>query len=140
MKKHSLSENILICLAAAFVGGVWQYELYFGQTVHLIMSVGSLIFTAVIWTLTSFSEGRQKRTCFAIFTLLFYILPQIPIIYADYADYNEILDALARLCALFTRFGGSAAYPAVICGLSIAAFIVGRFTKAKSSESKGNAD
>ncbi len=140
MKKHSLSENILICLAAAFVGGVWQYELYFGQTVHLIMSVGSLIFAAVIWTLISFSEGRQRRTEFAIFTLLFYILPQIPIIYADYADYNEILDALARLCGLFTRFGGSAVYPAVMCGLSAAAFFVGKFTKARSSESKGNAD
>ena len=136
MKKHSLCENILICLAAAFVSGVWQYEMYFGQTVHLIMSVGSLIFAAVIWTLISFSEGRQKRTGFAIFTLLFYILPLITIIYAENANYNEILDALSRLFKILAWFGGSATSHAVICGLSITAFFVGGFTKKRFSENR----
>lgn len=136
MKKHSLSENILICLTAAFVSSVWQYEMYFGETVNLLMSYGSLLLTAVIWTVTAFSEGRMKRIGFAVFTLLFYILPQIPVIYAENSDYNEFADALARLCGLFTRsavFGNSIVFPIAACSLFLTAFIVGELTAGNRS-------
>lgn len=150
MKKHSLSENILICLTAAFVSGVWQYEMYFGETVQMLMAYGSLLPAAVVWTMTAFSEGRSRRTGFAVFTLLFYILPQIPIIYAENSDYNAISDAAARLCGLFTRsafFGnGSIVYPIAASSLFLLAFIAGELTAKRRGElskaisSEDNAD
>ena len=138
MKKHTLSEDILICLTAAFVSSVWQYEMYFGETVNLLMSYGSLLLTAVIWTVTAFCEGRIKRIGFAVFTLLFYILPQIPVIYADNFSPNEFADALARLCRLFTRSAvignGSIIYPIAASSLFLLAFIAGELTAGKLHE------
>lgn len=137
MKKHSLTENILICLTAAFVSSVWQYEMYFGETANMLLSYGSLLLTAVIWTVTAFSEGRSKRIGFAIFTLVFYILPQIPVIYAENSDYNELTDALSRLCGLFTRsaaFGNSIAFPIAASSLFLTAFIVGELSAGKSTK------
>ena len=128
MKKHSLSENILFCLTASFVSSVWQYEMYFGETANMLLSYGSLLLTAVVWTVTAFSEGRVKRIGFAVFTLLFYILPQILIIYAEKSDYNRVLQAASQLCGLFTRsvvFGNSVIFPAASCGVFLTVFFVG---------------
>lgn len=136
MKKHSLSENILFCLTAAFVSSVWQYEMYFGETANMLMSYGSLLLVAVVWTATAFSEGRTRRIGFAVFTLLYYILPQIPIIYAESSDYNMYVQAVSQLCGLFTRsavFGNSVLFPAAACGSFLTVFFVGYILAGKKN-------
>lgn len=116
--------------------------MYFGETANMLLSYGSLLLAALVWTVTAFSEGRIKRMGFAVFTLLFYILPQIPIIYAEKSDYNMYVQAASQLCGLFTRsavFGNSALFPAAACGLFLTAFIVGYISagnKNNSSEEK----
>ena len=94
-KKNTLSENIIICIAAALAGTFYFYEYYYGDNIH---KLACLLITAAItvtWLICSACSGRDGKLGFMIFAFLYWSIPYIYILWYDTRDnlhdYNKWL-------------------------------------------------
>lgn len=82
-KKLSLVGIAFACAMSCMTCSFWQYEGYLNaHVIQFLMKVAAVVMV-LAWLYSSFANGLIKRTGFAVYTALYWV---IPFIVADIAD------------------------------------------------------
>lgn len=99
-----LYEDLIFVFAITLACGIYQYELSFAFAEQI--AVALTIISALVWVWVSFVNGFLKRGIFVIFTLLYWIFPQVFIIGYDNTPviaYNVIIDTASQISVILVR-------------------------------------
>ncbi len=100
--KNTLSENIIVCIAAALAGTFYFYEYYYEVQIQIHSTLCLLITAviAVIWLVCAAKSGKDGKLGFIIFAFLYWTTPYLYILYYASRDnirnFNEWLAILNR--------------------------------------------
>ena len=100
--KNTLSENMIVCIAAALAGTFYFYEYYyesqFALHTNLSLVISAVIF--VIWLICAAFSGKDGKIGFVVFAFLYWSLPYIYLLYYSSRDnlsnYSKWLALLKR--------------------------------------------
>ncbi|MBQ8978831.1 MAG: hypothetical protein IJ080_03595 [Oscillospiraceae bacterium] len=82
-RKLSVVGTAFACAMSCLTCSFWQFEGYLSHhVIEFLMSFAAVVMM-LIWAYSSFANGLIKRTGFAVFTALYWV---IPFIVADIAD------------------------------------------------------
>lgn len=99
--KNTLSENIIVCIAAALAGTFYFYEYYEGRFTHhadLSIAISAVIF--VIWLICAAFSGKDGKIGFIIFSFLYWSVPYLYLLY--YHSRNNV-EGYSKWLAMFNR-------------------------------------
>jgi uncharacterized membrane protein (DUF4010 family) len=105
-KHDTLTENIIVCAAAALAGTFYAHEYYYEQQFGLHTEI-CLILTAiiaVIWPVCAFHSGTKGKAGFAVFTLVYWGMPFAYTLY--YASRDNLHD-YSKWLAMINRAAGA---------------------------------
>ena len=81
--KYSLTANMLIAFLITFAAGTLSFEGYMPEKFIIVYSTIVTILCFGVWIILSFISGKNKKIMFAVYSVLFWSLPQIVIFLAN---------------------------------------------------------
>ena len=102
--KNTLSENIIVCLAAALAGTFYFYEYYYESrfAVHTGLSLAITAAIFVIWLICAAFSGKDGKIGFIIFSFLYWSVPYLYLLYYysrdNVANYSKWLSMFSKIC------------------------------------------
>jgi len=128
--KSSLSENMILCIAAALAASFYSYEYYQPWAGAARIAVTAVL--VIVWAYCGFVSGRDGKKGFAVFAAAYWIIPLVyTYLYGlrdNVSGYSKILDFLNRAAMLISRrpFAEIPALPSV-CVLSMAVIVLSAY-------------
>ncbi len=80
---YSLTANMFITFIITFAAGTMCFESYMPELFVTIYSFAVIVICLITWLVLSFVSGKKKKWQFAVYSAVFWILPQIVIYLAD---------------------------------------------------------
>lgn len=147
---YNTAERIMMCLLTALSGTFFFYEYYqpFADAARIIITF--LIF--IIWFYCAFCSGKDRQWGFAVFEILYWMIPYIYLIFYNSRDnvrgYSKWLSLLNKIAdMLFLKpfefsadkldIAAEMMAAAVFCGTTLS-FFVGYAMKILYNRHKGN--
>lgn len=81
--KYSLTANMFLAFIITFAAGTISFESFMPEQFITIYSVAVTILCLVIWAVLSAISGKNKKWGFAVYSVLFWSLPQLVIFLAN---------------------------------------------------------
>lgn len=107
--KNTLSENIIVCIAAALAGTFYFYEYYYESRLalhtNLSLCISAVIF--VIWLICAAFSGKDGKIGFIIFSFLYW---SVPYVYLLYYSSRDNLTGYSKWLAMFKRIASAMLY------------------------------
>lgn len=153
-RKNTLPENIVICAAIALAGTFYNYEYFYGSTVHSVVCLLITAFLAAAWIICAAFNGKDGKIGFLIFSFLYWSIPYIYVLWYEsrdnLRDYNKYLAAINKItkAVLYNPFAEAAkkigSSPIILAFILlitvmvayIAGFLINRFYSTKTEKSK----
>lgn len=140
-RKSSLSENILLCIAAALAASFYSYEYYQPWAGAARIAVTAVL--VIVWAYCGFISGKNGRKSFSVFAAAYWIVPLMYTYFYGMRDnvsgYSKILDFLNRAAMLIAQrpFAEIPALPSV-CILSMTVIVLSAFFAGAAFPSDNN--
>ena len=74
---YSLLSNMFLVSIITFTAGCMCFEKYMPETFSSIYSTAVIIICLCVWLVLSFVSGVKKKWGFAVFSAIFWIVPQV---------------------------------------------------------------
>lgn len=150
---YSLLSNMFLVSIITFTAGCMCFEKYMPETFSSIYSTAVIIICLCVWLVLSFISGAKKKWGFAVFSAIFWIIPQVIIYMANdgpefcrksitmylLSEFSDIIinSTATKICDVIGV--GTIAFTAIVVLLCVFSFFAGYlvYDKNSSSHSKG---
>ena len=128
--ESSLSENMILCIAAALAASFYSYEYYQPWAGAARIAVTAVL--VIVWIYCGFVSGRDGKKGFAVFAAAYWTIPLVyTYLYGlrdNVSGYSRILDFLNKTAMLISQrpFAEIPALPSV-CVLSMAIIVISAY-------------
>ena len=75
--RYSLTANMFLAFIVTFAAGTMCFEEYMPESFTKIYIAAVIAICFITWFVLSFISGKKKKWQFAVFSFLFWILPQV---------------------------------------------------------------
>lgn len=81
--KHSVSGDCFICAGVTLTYTFWLYEEYMPEALMNVLCSIAMVLMFFMWIYLSFINGCRRKKAFAVFTVLFWMIPASVAAYSD---------------------------------------------------------